>query len=94
MANLSIKNYLKEKVNKALPYFLAARPIHWIKNLTIFAPLIFTGTLFNKAYYYNSFFAFIAFCLATSATYIFNDISDVKKDRLHPNTIHMDGTSD
>lgn len=84
MANLSIKNYLKEKVNKALPYFLAARPIHWVKNLTIFAPLVFTGTLFNKVYYYNAFFAFIAFCLATSATYVFNDILDIKKDRLHP----------
>ena len=32
----------------------------------------------------NVVWAFIAFCLATSGTYIFNDIMDAKRDRLHP----------
>lgn len=61
-----------------------ARPVHWVKNLSIFAALIFTETLFVPGYFNRSFLAFLAFCLATSATYIFNDILDVKSDRLHP----------
>lgn len=61
-----------------------ARPLHWIKNLSLFAALIFTGDLFIKIMFWKVFWAFIAFNLATSATYIFNDIFDVKTDRLHP----------
>jgi len=84
MANLPTENYIKEKIDRIIPYILVARPVHWIKNLTIFTPLVFTGTLFNQVYFEKVTLAFIAFCLATSATYVFNDILDVKKDRLHP----------
>ena len=60
------------------------RPRQWLKNLTIFAGLIFTGRL----YYWYDFLtvvqAFFLFCLATSAVYIFNDVVDAPKDRLHP----------
>lgn len=62
----------------------AARPVHWIKNLSIFAALIFSGNLSSKVLFNNVFFAFIIFSLATSATYIFNDILDANMDRLHP----------
>ncbi len=62
----------------------AMRPVHWVKNLALFAALILTGTLFAKSYFITTFWAFIAFNLATSATYIFNDILDIKKDRAHP----------
>lgn len=61
-----------------------ARPIHWIKNLALFAALIFSGNLFIKAYIYRVFWAFIVFSLAASSAYIFNDILDAKSDRLHP----------
>ena len=61
-----------------------ARPFHWTKNLAIFAALIFTGTLFIKFYFVKAVWAFVAFCLVTSATYIFNDLMDAKLDRLHP----------
>ena len=85
MANLSTEiTKFKKELGNILPYILVARPIHWIKNLAIFAPLIFTGTLFNKIYFEKSLFAFIAFCFATSATYVFNDVLDLEKDRLHP----------
>jgi 4-hydroxybenzoate polyprenyltransferase len=60
------------------------RPVHWIKNLALFAALIFSGTLFVKGYFESTFLAFIVFNLAASATYIFNDIKDIKSDRLHP----------
>lgn len=62
----------------------AARPVHWIKNLAIFAALIFSGTLFAQGYIEKVILAFVAFNFATSATYIFNDIIDVDRDRLHP----------
>lgn len=61
-----------------------ARPVHWIKNLSIFAALIFTGGLFDKILFGQVFLGFIAFNLAVSGTYIFNDIQDAAEDRLHP----------
>ena len=61
-----------------------ARPLHWIKNLALFAALIFTGELYSKVLFSKVFLAFLAFNLITSATYIINDILDAKVDRLHP----------
>lgn len=61
-----------------------ARPIHWVKNLSVFAALIFTGHLYQTLPFGRVFLAFIVFCLITSATYIINDIFDAKLDRLHP----------
>ena len=61
-----------------------ARPVHWVKNFALFAALIFTGNLFNVSLFDRVILAFLAFSLATSATYIFNDIIDAKLDRLHP----------
>jgi len=60
------------------------RPLHWIKNLALFAALIFTGELFSKGLLDKVFWAFISFNLITSATYVINDILDAKVDRLHP----------
>lgn len=71
-------------VNLPFEIIKVARPVHWIKNLAIFAALIFTGTLFIKFYFIRAVWAFAAFCLVTSATYIFNDLMDAKLDRLHP----------
>lgn len=62
----------------------AARPVHWVKNASLFAALIFTGMATVPGYLPTTLLAFIVFCLATSSTYIFNDILDVKADRLHP----------
>lgn len=60
------------------------RPLHWIKNLSLFGALIFSG-LANIEYYRDiAFLAFIAFCFASSATYVFNDIIDRPKDQNHP----------
>ncbi len=76
MVNLSTKNI------KAM--FLVLRPLHWIKNLSIFAALVFTGNLFHAQLFDEILLAFISFCFVTSATYIINDIFDAKLDRLHP----------
>lgn len=60
------------------------RPTHWSKNVSIFAALVFSGNLLIPAYFYQTFWAFVSFSLAVSATYIFNDIRDVEQDKVHP----------
>lgn len=60
------------------------RPRQWIKNIALFAGITFAGQLFNADLFSQVVSGFIAFCLFASSTYIFNDILDVGKDRLHP----------
>jgi 4-hydroxybenzoate polyprenyltransferase len=60
------------------------RPKQWVKNGFVFAPLVFSGEmLIPEALAYSSLAAFF-FCIASSATYIVNDIYDVELDRRHP----------
>ena len=61
----------------------ACRPIQWTKNILVFACILFSFQ-FNKTIFLNSIYGFISFCLASSAIYIFNDIRDISKDKLHP----------
>jgi 4-hydroxybenzoate polyprenyltransferase len=61
-----------------------ARPIHWVKNLALFGALLLTGTLYETGLFRDVLIAFFAFSFATSATYILNDLLDVKSDKLHP----------
>ncbi len=60
------------------------RPVHWIKNLSIFAAIFISGYFTETSVLIKVIWGFVAFCLITSATYIINDISDAKVDRLHP----------
>lgn len=70
---------------KTLYYlFKEARPRQWIKNLTVFASIFFTGQLFEPVPFSASIWAFLIFCAASSSTYIINDLVDLEKDRLHP----------
>lgn len=61
-----------------------ARPTHWVKNLAIFAALVFSGNLFNTDLFRLTFWAFVIFSLAASACYFANDVADAQTDRLHP----------
>ncbi len=82
MADISIGNKRKEPLISAALHVL--RPIHWVKNLSVFAAILLTGNLFETGLFAQVFWAFITFNLATSATYILNDLLDVKHDRAHP----------
>jgi len=57
---------------------------HYIKNFIIFAPLLFTTRLENTTNILNVFQIFVIFCILASIVYIFNDIVDIKADKLHP----------
>lgn len=60
------------------------RPSHWLKNMFVFAPLIFAKQLTNVASIRWAGLAFVAFCLISSAVYIVNDIADRRADAEHP----------
>lgn len=55
---------------------------HWVKNAVCFVPLIFSLNFTNPALSFKAAAVFFAFCLVSSAVYIFNDIFDIKEDRL------------
>ncbi len=56
----------------------------WIKNLVIFAALVFSQTLTESQRLGRAAAAFAVFCAVSSAVYILNDILDLSRDRLHP----------
>src|SRR5258708_2090588 len=60
------------------------RPRQWIKNLSLYAALVFSGFFFTSGYFWQVTFAFVLFCMLSSAIYIVNDIVDAPQDRLHP----------
>jgi len=60
------------------------RPKQWVKNLLVFAALIFSENLLELPKLLRSVGAFIAFCLVSGAVYIINDIVDRENDREHP----------
>jgi 4-hydroxybenzoate polyprenyltransferase len=65
------------------------RPLHWIKNVFVFAALIFSRKLSGPAdaalvAVGRTLGAFVCFSLASSGMYIFNDIMDRKTDSIHP----------
>ncbi|GJM45260.1 MAG: decaprenyl-phosphate phosphoribosyltransferase [Gemmatimonadota bacterium] len=60
------------------------RPKQWIKNVVVFAGIVFAGRLSDPQFLQAALLAFAVFCLASSGIYVFNDLLDVDKDRLHP----------
>ncbi|HPA45650.1 MAG TPA: decaprenyl-phosphate phosphoribosyltransferase [bacterium] len=61
-----------------------ARIKQWIKNLFVFAPLVFSHGLFSVEPCSRAFAAFFIFCLFSSSVYFLNDVVDIERDRLHP----------
>ena len=63
---------------------LALRPAQWIKNLILFAGLLFGKRLFDAAAVFDAVSAFVVFCALSGVVYLVNDIADCESDRLHP----------
>jgi len=60
------------------------RPEHWLKNILLFAPSFFAGSLVEPGVLREALVAFGSFSLSASGLYIINDISDIEADRRHP----------
>ncbi len=60
------------------------RPRQWSKNLLLFAGLIFAAKLGDGGRWAEAVAIFVAYCAASSASYLVNDVRDAEGDRLHP----------
>lgn len=60
------------------------RPRQWVKNIFVFAGVIFSNNLFYIPFLLRSLYTFGIFCAVASGVYLFNDIIDLPRDRIHP----------
>lgn len=73
---ISNQQYLKS-------LFYLCRPAQWIKNAFVLAPLVFTGLFIEIIPALNALLATLLFCIASSTSYIVNDLFDIESDRKH-----------
>jgi len=64
------------------------RPKQWVKNVFVFAALVFGQRFIEPTAVLRSLAAFAIFCALSSAVYLINDIADREADRLHPTKRH------
>lgn len=71
-------------LTQALGLIKLMRPKQWVKNGFVLAPLVFSGKFLLSTTVAHSLLAVLLFCVASSATYVMNDMHDVERDRQHP----------
>lgn len=71
-------------MSTAKALFKTMRPKEWIKNVFIFAAIVFDRKLFMLHSLLPTIATFVAFCLISSTVYLINDLADIEKDRQHP----------
>ena len=71
-------------MKKVFLYGKLFRVKHYIKNVLILVPLLFSGQFFDYKKLCYGVVGCISFCLMASAVYIFNDLRDLEKDKVHP----------
>lgn len=71
-------------IASALAVVRLLRPHQWAKNLLVFAPVVGAHRLRDRSALAATVASFVAFSLAASSAYVFNDALDVKADRAHP----------
>jgi 4-hydroxybenzoate polyprenyltransferase len=64
--------------------WVSLRPRQWTKNLLLFAGIIFAAQTGDASRWVEAFAAFVAYCAASSASYLVNDVRDAPHDRAHP----------
>jgi len=70
-------------VSPALALLASLRPRQWVKNLFVFAGVIFSQQMLTPLAW-TALGAFAIFCGLSGAIYLFNDVADAERDRLHP----------
>jgi 4-hydroxybenzoate polyprenyltransferase len=63
---------------------VSLRPRQWTKNLLLFAGILFAAKLGDASRWGEALAAFVAYCAASSASYLVNDVRDAPHDREHP----------
>ncbi len=66
----------------------AMRPKQWVKNVLVGAAPLAAASITQPRVALATLIAFVAFSLAASAGYLFNDVLDVEADRHHPDKQH------
>lgn len=66
------------------PLLQSLRPVQWVKNVFVLAPIVFAERLADPALLGSALLAFGTFCLAASCIYLVNDLGDREDDRKHP----------
>lgn len=66
------------------PLLLALRPKQWVKNLLIFAAVLFSLHFRDTHLLLRVLIGFVAYCATSSAVYVMNDVIDLQSDRQHP----------
>jgi 4-hydroxybenzoate polyprenyltransferase len=74
--------------SQSFALLVAMRPPEWIKNLLVFAGLLFSQELKQGPQVLDAALTFIAFCAISSAGYLVNDLRDAPHDRHHPEKRH------
>ena len=64
--------------------FKSMRLKQWIKNIFVFAALVFDRQLFSLREFLLTALAMLLFCLISSLGYLINDLADIEADRKHP----------
>lgn len=71
-----------------IDFVKTARPRQWVKNLTLFGALVFTGNIYSTEVWVKDFWlvveAAIAFTIVAGAIYFLNDVFDLEADQAHP----------
>jgi 4-hydroxybenzoate polyprenyltransferase len=62
---------------------VSLRPRQWVKNLFVFAGLVFAQRLFTPSVW-PALAAFAIFCALSGSIYLINDVADRENDRRHP----------
>jgi len=66
------------------PLIVSMRPQEWVKNVLVFAGIVFSRRFDESGAIADVLVTFVAFCAVSSAGYLFNDLRDVEHDRRHP----------
>jgi 4-hydroxybenzoate polyprenyltransferase len=74
--------------SQAVALLVAMRPPEWIKNVLVFAGLLFSQKLSQGPQVVDATITFVAFCAISSAGYLVNDLRDAPLDRRHPEKRH------
>ncbi|MFL6033626.1 MAG: UbiA prenyltransferase family protein [Gaiellaceae bacterium] len=75
---------LRPRRSRSRAALVSLRPRQWSKNLLLFAGIVFAAELGDAVRWGEAAAIFVAYCAASSAAYLVNDLRDAEDDRLHP----------